>query len=336
MARERLTEAEIRPDDLIAESMRTYWADVNRLVSQRGDFVHVPCPACGAGDGDRRWHKDDVDFLECPACRTIYISPRPTPEILDEHYRTSENYKYWTEVIFPASEDARREKIFVPRAERVSEIAQRLGAGGGVLVDVGAGFGTFLEEVTRLGAFDRAIALEPEPHLAEKCRSKGLEVVESPVESAELPVDHVDVVTNFEVIEHLFDPASFVEQCARLVRPGGLLVLTCPNGQGFDVQTLGELSWTVAPEHLNYFNPDSLGGLFERCGFEVVERHTPGRLDAELVRKAVLAGDLDLGGQPFLQRVLVDEWDRVGDAFQDFLADNGLSSNMWLVGRRRG
>jgi 2-polyprenyl-3-methyl-5-hydroxy-6-metoxy-1,4-benzoquinol methylase len=335
MSRPRLTEAEIRPDDLFAESLRTHRADVERLVAKRDSFVEVACPACGTADGRQRWRKDQVDFLECPSCRTVYVSPRPSPAVLDEHYRTSENYKYWTEVIFPASEDARRAKIFAPRAERVVEIARRVGAEGGVLVDVGAGFGTFCEEVARLGAFERVIALEPEPHLAAACRSKGLEVVEAPVESASLPVERVDVVTNFEVIEHLFDPASFVEQCARLLSPGGLLVLTCPNGQGFDVEVLGEQSGTVAAEHLNYFNPDSLGGLLERCGFEVVERQTPGRLDAELVRKQVLAGELDLSAQPFLQRVLVDEWDRVGERFQDFLADNGLSSNMWVVGRRR-
>jgi SAM-dependent methyltransferase len=335
MSQPRLTEAEIRPDDLIAESMRTYYADVERLIGQRDAFVEVACPACASSRPKQRWKKNELDFLECQSCGTVYISPRPTPEILEEHYRTSENYKYWSEVIFPASEDARRTKIFAPRAARVAEIAARFGKSGGALVDVGAGFGTFCEEVTRLRVFDRVIALEPEPHLAATCRSKGLDVVESPVETATLPVEHVDVVTNFEVIEHLFDPAAFVDQCARLLSPGGLLMLTCPNGQGFDVEVLGDLSWTVVPEHLNYFNPNSLGGLMERAGFEVVERQTPGRLDAELVRKHVLSGELDVSDQPFLRRVLIDEWDRVGDAFQDFLADNGLSSNMWLVGRRR-
>ena len=52
------------------------------------------------------------------------------------------------------------------------------------LYDVGAGYGTFCEEVSRLG-FDRVIALEPEPHLAQTCRDKGLEVIEAPVEQAQ-------------------------------------------------------------------------------------------------------------------------------------------------------
>jgi SAM-dependent methyltransferase len=251
------------------------------------------------------------------------VSPRPAPELLDEYYRSSSNYEYWNTVVFPASETARRERIFRPRAERVLSYART-----GTLVDVGAGYGTFCEEVARLGAFERVIALEPEPHLAQTCRSKGLEVIESPVEQAEFSAD---VITSFEVIEHLFSPRAFVERCAEILRPGGLLLLTCPNVRGFDVEMLGELSATVDAEHLNYFHPSSLGALLERCGFDVVEAVTPGRLDAELVRKR--ADELTL--DPFLQRVLIDEWDRLGEPFQDFLAAHGLSSNMWLVASRR-
>ena len=63
---------------------------------------------------------------------------------------------------------------------------------------------------------------------------------------------------------------------------------------------------------------------------------TPGRLDAELVRDAVLAGKHSLGNDAFLKRVLLDEWDRLGWPFQQFLAGNGLSAHMWLVARREG
>ena len=59
---------------------------------------------------------------------------------------------------------------------------------------------------------------------------------------------------------------------------------------------------------------------------------TPGVLDAELVRKPALAGEIEL--DPFLRRVLLTEWERLGEPFQDFLAANGLSSNMWLIARR--
>jgi len=67
---------------------------------------------------------------------------------------------------------------------------------------------------------------------------------------------------------------------------------------------------------------------------EVLEAETPGKLDAEIVRKRVLSGLIDLSAQPFLRRVLVDEWDRLGGVFQRFLAENSLSSHMWIVARK--
>jgi hypothetical protein len=81
-------------------------------------------------------------------------------------------------------------------------------------------------------------------------------------------------------------------------------------------------------------HPASLGSLFEKCGFEVIEQQTPGRLDAELVRKKALSNELELGDQPFLRRLLIEDWERVGDLFQGFLVDAGMSSNMWLAGRK--
>jgi 2-polyprenyl-3-methyl-5-hydroxy-6-metoxy-1,4-benzoquinol methylase/Zn ribbon nucleic-acid-binding protein len=330
-----LREAEIRPDELMAEQARRYQRDVEWLLSRRDEFMEANCPACDRSDPEPAWRKFDLDYVRCRDCETVYMNPRPSPGLLGEYYRRSENYDYWNKVVFPASENARKAKIFRPRAERIAAIAESHGVARGVLVDVGAGFGTFCEEVLALRGFERVLAVEPEPHLAETCRRKGLEVIQAPVEEAELPVERVDVATNFEVIEHLFSPREFVARCAALLPRGGLFVVTCPNVKGFDIVVLGALANAVDTEHLNYMHPRSLGSLLEEEGFEVLESETPGRLDAELVRKKALAGEVDLSGHPFLEQVLIEEWDRVGGAFQDFLAASGLSSNMWLVGRRK-
>lgn len=334
MTRTSLREAEIRPDELMAEQVRRYHRDVEWLLEHRSRFVSTACPACSGKRFEPAWRKYELDYVRCGDCETVYMEPRPNPELLSEFYRRSENYDYWNRVVFPASEEARRSKIFRPRAERLAAIIARHGAGAGSMVDVGAGFGTFCEEVVKLGTFERVIALEPEPHLADTCRNKGLEVIEAPVEDAELPVDRVDVVTSFEVIEHLFSPRELVARCAALIPAGGLFVVTCPNVKGFDIQVLGARANAVDTEHLNYMHPASLGALLDAEGFEVLEHETPGRLDAELVRKKALAGEIDLSDQPFLEQVLLREWDRVGEPFQDFLSANGLSSNMWLVARR--
>jgi 2-polyprenyl-3-methyl-5-hydroxy-6-metoxy-1,4-benzoquinol methylase/ribosomal protein S27E len=329
-----LREDEIRPNHLKKVQADRYAADVRRLLTHRPAFTKAPCPACGHDEVRPEFEKYELNYVSCLRCGTLYVNPRPTPAILEEYYSTSENYAYWNKYIFPASEGARREKIFRPRAERVLSICNDHGIPGGTLLEVGAGFGTFCEEITRLEYFDSVIAVEPTPVLAESCRAKGLTVIEKPIEQVQLSALDVDVIASFEVIEHLFAPRGFLQSCSRAMKRHGIIVLSCPNGQGFEVATLRKASDTVDTEHLNYFNPVSLSDLAHSVGFDVIEVRTPGELDAELVRAKAIKGEFDISSQPFLRRVLLDDWERLGQAFQRFLADNLLSSHMWLVARK--
>lgn len=329
----RLSEAELCPPELLAGQEEAFARDVARLRARAAEFVEVPCPACGGDEARPAFEKWGFRYAACGRCGTLYMSPRPSPEVMAAYYADSENYRYWAERIFPASEASRREKIHRPWLEQIAGYCERYGVPLGTLVEVGPGFGTFASLAGE--AFERVVAVEPTPELAQACRARGVEVVEKPVEEVTDEVEAADAVCAFEVIEHLFEPRRFLEQCARLTRTGGLLVLSCPNGQGFDISLLGPVSLAVDPEHVNLFNPKSLSLLVESCGFEVLEVTTPGRLDAEFVHDAVAQGRFDVSHDPFLKRVLVDEWERLGWPFQQFLAEHGLSSHMWLAGRRR-
>ncbi len=336
MASATLTEQEIRPADLMEKQKVVAMIDLGRMLSRYDEFVTVDCPACGSSSRTFKFEKNGIRYDECTECETFYVNPRPSSDVLDWFYRDSPNYAFWNDVIFPASEAVRREKIFVPRVDRVIEICKKYNNPMQSLLEVGAGFGTFCTEVQSRGVFGRVVAVEPTPALAETCRSRGLEVIEKPIEHIDLSEgEGFDLVANFEVIEHLFSPKGFVEQMARLLKPGGLMVLTCPNGKGFDVEVLGPVSNTVDHEHINYFNPASLAKLLADCGMTVLESFTPGKLDADLVRNRILSGEYDVSGQPFLKKILIDEWDAQGQAFQDYLVASGLSSNMWLVAAKQ-
>jgi 2-polyprenyl-3-methyl-5-hydroxy-6-metoxy-1,4-benzoquinol methylase len=331
----QLSEKELCPDELLAGQEAAFARDIERLKARRHEFVQVPCPACGAHNGSKVIEKFTFDYYRCPHCRTLFMNPRPAPHVMAAYYSDSENYRFWAEHIFPASEDARREKIHRPRLERVLEYCESYSIPTGTLMEVGPGFGTFSALATQSGRFKKVLAVEPTPELAAACRHRGVTVIESRIEDLEQRKHHVDVAAAFEVIEHLFEPRLFLAAMAAQLAPGGLLVLTCPNGLGFDIEVLGAGSLAVDAEHVNLFNPESLNQLVTNCGFEVLETSTPGRLDAEFVREAVLAGQLSLKDDPFLSRVLIDEWQRLGPAFQTFLADNMLSSHMWMAARKR-
>jgi len=324
----------IRPSKLESKQRELEKRDYKRLLSKRDQFVDVKCPACSYEDKSPEIKKYGVQFYRCNNCDTLYLTPRPTPEILDDYLQYSENYEFWNKYVFPQSEDARRIKLFKPRVERVIKICRSHNMRSKNLMEVGAGFGTFCEEIKAKAFFDQIIAVEPTPSLAKSCRKKGLNVIEKSISDVHFDKETIDVIVSFEVIEHLFDPSSFIRTCYDMLSSNGILILTCPNYNGFDFQILGTLTKSIDLEHLNYFNPKSLSFLLETNGFEVLEIDTPGKLDAELVRQEVLAGCFSLDNQPFLKRILIDEWDTCGINFQQFLAENLMSSHMWLVARR--
>ena len=322
---------DIRPDALMKRKEGHLEADKQWLRDRRDGFVRVDCVACGGARLEPEFEKEGFSYERCADCATLLMNPRAPVEMLHEFYERSENYAFWNEHIFPASEDTRRERIFRPRVERLLGLCSSLGVSEGTMLEAGAGFGTFAALVAEMSAFERVIALEPTPSLAESCRGRGVETVEAPFESNGLAESSIDVIAAFEVLEHLFSPEEFVREAGRLLRPGGLVVISVPNIAGFDTLVLGKEANAIDHEHVNYFNPASLGALLERFGFEVAESLTPGRLDVDLVRRATEAGaEADPG--PFVRHLIEDRAD-AHEAFQDFLAANRLSSHLWVVGR---
>jgi len=261
------------------------------------------------------------------------MNPRPDAETLSIFYSRSALYEYWNKFVFPASQEVRKKKIFRPRVERLIQFCEQFEISMNCLADVGAAGGLFCSEAVATKKFNRVVALEPSASQAENCRQAGIETIEGTVETVRGMDGMFNIITCFEVIEHVFSPADFLKQCKKILAPHGILAVTCPNYLGFDILTLGPLSSSLDAEHINLFNPVSLQLLFQRLGFEILECNTPGQLDAELVRKHVLNGSFSLTNHPFLKMVLLDRWDDLQEPFQNFLSENNLSSHLWLVAR---
>jgi len=328
-----MKEEDIRPNYLIRENAKLHFQDVSQLLKNKEEFEEISCPACESSSYQIVFEKNSFTFVKCRKCETMFINPRPTLDMLVNFYKTSKSIKHWNKKIFPASESFRRKEIFTPRAKKVLNYVKKYNISTKILLDVGAGFGTFCEEVKKLAAFNRVIALEPSPDLAETCRSKGLETIEKPIEEVDLK--GIDVITNFELIEHLYRPKDFLLHCRELLSTRGILITTTPNIKGFDLLLLGKLSDNIGgPNHLNYFHPESLKKLLEQCGFKVVHIETPGKLDAEIVRNKVLKGEFNISTHPFLKLILIEQWDILGNKFQQFLTENLLSSHLWIVAKK--
>jgi SAM-dependent methyltransferase len=127
-----------------------------------------------------------------------------------------------------------------------------------------------------------------------ECRRRKLDVRPTLLESADLEAGSVDVCTAFYVIEHVFDPRSFLEACRAVLRPGGLLVLRWPHSTPLVRLTrpLADLKLYDLPSHLQDFGPATLGRLLRSTGFADVRHHIGGftRPPAWYARAAAAAG----------------------------------------------
>lgn len=328
-----MKEEQIRPAVLMEGKEASLSADIAFLINQKTSWVYVACPACDCRSATPFGEKQGFSFDLCSNCGTVFTNPRPSLALLHQFYEESLNYKFWNDHIFPATEETRRKEIFKPRALRVLRSLRKKGLEKFSLVEIGAAYGWFCEEIISADPHARVLAVEPSFALSETCKSKGIETQNVPIERLNLD-EQVDVVAAFEVIEHIFSPKEFVGHMSRILKPGGAIFLSCPNLYGFDVEVLGLNSSAFQHEHLNYFTPSSIEMLLTQNGFHEVNVSTPGKLDVDIVKKYFDDDTADLNEQKFLRRMLSKSNSNLMEAFQNFLADHGLSSHMWVEAKK--
>lgn len=329
-----ISEEDIRPSALMQNKAWAVDHDRNYLLERRGRFVTVRCPACDSSDSTLWGEKEGFSYRQCTQCASQFMSPRAPEDVLADFYGQSQNYKLWNESIFPATEKTRMEKIFRPRAKQTVSLCQQFQISGGTLLEIGAAFGTYCEALRDTGFFQRIVAVEPTPDLAQTCRSKGFETFEQTMERLSFPEAGADVVAAFEVLEHLFEPDAFMKRAAHFLRPGGLLICSCPNGLALGTLALGVEARVVDHEHLNYLNPGSILKLLQRCHLECLVVTTPGEMDVNLLLNQLHEQPTLKILSPLIAQLGPDPDLRVQVLLQEFLKEARLSSHMWFVARK--
>ncbi|HOW28803.1 MAG TPA: class I SAM-dependent methyltransferase [Elusimicrobiota bacterium] len=329
-----MKENEIRPQALFDEYLKIAREDISHFFSDKHRFVEVPCPACDSSEHRESFVKDGFRYVECSSCKTLYTSPRPTQEDFGRFYRESRSSRFWAEHFYKETESARRDKIFRPRALDVAQTAHKyFNTKSLSIVDIGSGYGTFLEELRNTGAFDPIEGIEPSPDLASVCEKKGFKTFRSSVEDVKMG-SRFDIATNFELFEHLFSPRMFLQAVHQVLKPGGILYMTTLSGQGFDLLLLRERSKSISPpHHINFINPESLVHCLNRAGFDVLEISTPGKLDVDIVYN--IGRETPVPCDPFTHKVVFESNDQLRENYQLFLQNNRLSSHIRAIARKR-
>ncbi len=218
--------------------------------------IHEFCPLCSTLNIIRlgKYHLAE-GLMKCADCGFIFIEKIPSETELNKYYSS---YSYNREVYLSP--------LTVKSYNRLLDEFQKYRFHN-TLLDVGCGRGWFLGEAKKRGW--EVYGTEYSESALELCKSKGINVRKGELKAVDFDSLQFDVVTSFEVIEHLCYPGNHVQEIEKLLRPGGLFYCTTPNYNSLQRYLKKEKYKMISyPEHLSCFTKETLCRLAGKHGLK--------------------------------------------------------------------
>jgi len=228
------------------------------------------CPVCGH-DGAQEWLRAPDRFhgrrqlytlLRCSSCSLVWLSDPPQADEMHHHY-TAE----YDGLISAAGQNSPLRWPF--RKVALAQYRQ-----SGCLLDIGCSSGSFLDLLK--GGRWKLYGIEMSASCARVAQEEtGAEVFVGDVMNAPFPPESFDVITCFDVLEHLHEPRRVMEKVAEWLKPGGIFYTLVPNIDSAEAHVFGTY-WhgLELPRHLFHYSPASLKFLAESAGLRELSLKT--------------------------------------------------------------
>jgi SAM-dependent methyltransferase len=249
-------------------------------VTQAAQRQAENCFLCG-GEGERLFCAGDslattaqqFSILRCRRCGLHRLSPSPSfAEALDFYPVDYEPFRALRDARLNAWQRWLRRRHWRLRCRAVRRFRD-----GGTLLDAGCSTGDFLHELRQDGDW-QVVGVEVNAQAAAYAQQVlGLTVHQADFCTLDLPPHTFDVVTMWDVIEHVPDPLGALQAVARLLEPGGVLLLSTPNARAWQARLWARwwCGWEI-PRHFYVFTRPTLEQLLAQAGFHVTRRlHFP-------------------------------------------------------------
>lgn len=234
---------------------------MNAEPQDSGRWESIDCPVCEGRQFSALFELRGEPFVRCRGCGLVLINPRPRAGELLPTYdaRYSERY------VAKAAAKLARARRWVRR------VARR--RGGGRWLDIGCSAGFVMKAAQEAGfeAYGCDVEAAGVRHARERLGLTRAAV--GTLQAQGYPAGLFDVVSLYDVIEHVPDLHGFLEEILRVLAPGGLLDLRTPDVGHWRVPARLERWDAIKPsEHLYYFDRHTLARLLARHGLSVLAR----------------------------------------------------------------
>jgi 2-polyprenyl-3-methyl-5-hydroxy-6-metoxy-1,4-benzoquinol methylase len=244
------------------------------------------CKTCGSSAIDVYLRSDVGEIYKCTSCETVFLSPERQESAAEslyaqDYFTEREGYFFHDGVVDESGQESPHIADFRAGLALIEAHSLRSGS----LLDIGCATGSFLSLARAKGWECRGV--EVSAFAAARARERtGCEIFCGKLEDAPFGNGAFDVITMWDLLEHLPDPRRGLEKARALLKPTGLLLVNTPNENSLLRQVArflyrGSGGWMTAPVnrlyhryHLYYFAAGTLDALLRRAGLEVVEMNT--------------------------------------------------------------
>lgn len=237
---------------------------------QESELRTIPCPICSSHDLKIVYPRaDNLEIVSCNNCLFRFIQPQPSQRELNRFYQQGyfsgghdfhqgDNYF-----------DSRNRAITTEQVTGWQFLKSNIELSQKKLLDLGCADGALLVLARQYGATE-VIGVEVSEEAATCGRDRyGLEILTSSADRLCFADGTFNVVTAFDLIEHVCQPAQLFEEVHRVLSVGGVFVGGCPDMGCFDDWKAEWIGVRRNMEHLSYFSDRALSHLAEKVGFKV-------------------------------------------------------------------